>query len=71
MGSRPGFVIDHTEKADGGQPPNRYADLISVQVRCNWPPRADRDQVLVTLARCYAKAVEEFDSLNMLGQRDG
>ena len=57
MSRRPGFVHDYTQPADGGVPPNQYHGLISVQVRCNWPPLASTDEVLAAMMRAFAEAV--------------
>lgn len=60
MSARPGFVVDHRVKADGGEPPNQYPDRISVQVRCNWPPKATHDEVVKALAAAYGAAIREL-----------
>ena len=62
MSRRPGFVADHRVPSDGGIPPNQYVGQVSVQVRCNWPPRATRAEVLHALAEGYAKALAELDA---------
>lgn len=62
MSSRPGFVVDHRVLADGGKPPNQYVGQVSVQIRCNWPPKATRDQVLLALAACYDEAARALDT---------
>jgi hypothetical protein len=56
---RPGFVIDKTAPADGGRPPNQYHALVSVQVRCNFPPLARRQQVMDVLVAAYVEAADE------------
>ncbi len=60
MSSRPGFVLDHRVPADGGTPPNQYVGQVSVQVRCNWPPKATYDEVIKALAAGYMAAVKEL-----------
>lgn len=59
MSRRPGFVVDHRVPADGGKPPNQYRDLISVQVRCNWPLLSSRTQVIEALGQAMGKALAE------------
>jgi len=62
MSSRPGFVVDHNQSADGGVSPNQYADRISVQVRCHWPPLATEEEVRQALMDGYEKAVAELEN---------
>lgn len=59
MGSRPGFIVDHRVPADGGEPPNQYVAQISIQVRCHFPPRASREEVLAALDDAYRQAEQE------------
>lgn len=61
MSRRPGFVADHRQPADGGVSPNQYHALISVQVRCNWPPLATRAEIEHALAQGYALALASLD----------
>ena len=61
MSSRPGFVVDHRVPADGGTPPNQYVGQVSVQVRCNWPPRATRDEVSHALYMAYLDACRALE----------
>lgn len=63
MSSRPGFVVDHMQSADGGVEPNRFHPVISVQMRCNWPPLATIDECREALMTCYEKAVIELDRM--------
>lgn len=60
MSRRPGFVVDHFEGADGGVSPNKFHAVISVQMRCNWPPLATVEQVRLAMAECYVKAMDEL-----------
>lgn len=62
MGSRPGFIVDQRHPADGGISPNAYAPWISVQVRCHFPPRATRGQVINALSEAYLEALEEVET---------
>lgn len=63
MSSRPGFVLDHWQAADGGVSPNVYAAVISVQVRCHWPPRASVEEVRQALMDGYEKAAAELERM--------
>lgn len=60
MSRRPGIVVDHTVTVDGGVPPNQYHGLVSVQVRCNWPPLATRQEIQDAMTAAFAKAVVEM-----------
>lgn len=57
MSRRPGIVVDHTQPADGGVPPNQYHALISVQVRCNWPPLATEAEIQQAMTDAFVKAM--------------
>lgn len=67
MAQRPGFIADHFVKADGLWPlsksPNQYPDLISVQVRCHWPPLAPVEHVRAALTVAYEKAIGELEAM--------
>lgn len=60
MSGRPGFVVDHFQDADGGVSPNKFHPVISVQMRCNWPPLSTFEETMDALNACYLKAVEEL-----------
>jgi len=60
MSRRPGFVVGHFQSADGGVPPNQFHPVISVQVRCNWPPRATEQEVIEALGAAMGKALAEL-----------
>jgi hypothetical protein len=68
MAGRPGFVVDHFVKAaEGGWPlsvsPNQYADVVSVQMRCNWPPLAPKRVVRDALVDGFLKALRELEEM--------
>lgn len=67
MSQRPGFIADHFVKADGRWPfsksPNQFPDVISVQMRCHWPPLAPKSEVRDALHDCYLKAIAELDDM--------
>lgn len=65
MSRRPGFVVDHMQTADGGVSPNQFHPVISVQVRCNWPPRASIEECRQALMECYEKAVAELEGMHL------
>ena len=70
MSQRPGFVVDHQVPADGGVSPNAYVPVISVQVRCNWPPRATYEQVIEALGAAMGKAMAELANGRERWRRD-
>jgi hypothetical protein len=68
---RPGFVVDHMESADGGVSPNRFHPVISVQMRCNWPPLATEEEIRLAMAECYVKAQKELEAVRQEWVRRG
>jgi len=69
MSQRPGFVHNYNQHADGGKSPNQYADRISVQVRCHWPPLATPDEVLTALRLAYLGAVAEYGEMTAADEK--
>lgn len=67
MAQRPGFIVDHFIKADDRWPlsksPNTYPDVISVQVRCHWPPLAPKQEVRNGIIDAFLKALAELDAM--------
>lgn len=67
MAQRPGFIADLFVKADDRWPlsksPNQYPDVISVQMRCHWPPLAPVAEVRAALTACYEKSMGELDAM--------
>ena len=62
MSKRPEFIVDHTQPADGGKPPNQYAAYVSIQIRCHFSPNASREEIRLALLDAYGKALAEADT---------
>lgn len=63
MSARPGFSVNVTEPADGGESPNRYMPWITAEIRCFWPPKATDAQVLDALQQAHEKALRKYHDL--------